>query len=71
MTVKKLDSKSSPKTSRLTITPDPDQPLLRFREGWFFGMGFFTAAFVFSFVIVPAIGCMAFIALSILGISLG
>lgn len=53
------------------ISPQKNAQLIKsvltYRDGWNFGIGFFFAAFVFSFVIVPAIICMALSLLSILG----
>lgn len=43
---------------------------LTIRDGWNFGIGFFVAAFIFTFIIVPAIACSALILISLLGISL-
>ena len=44
---------------------------LNFRQGFNFGLGFWTAAFIFSFVIVPAMFCSIVILLSVFGSALG
>ena len=40
---------------------------LTFTEGFNFGLGFFSAALVFSVIIVPALACGAFFILSAIG----
>lgn len=49
-----LKKPDKPKTGTLNIK-------LSQRDGWNFGLGFFAAAFVFTFIIVPTIGCLAII----------
>lgn len=44
---------------------------LNFRQGFNFGLGFWTAAFIFSFIIVPAMFCSIVILLSVFGSALG
>lgn len=57
-------------SQKATATPKLTSRLT-FGEGFYFGLGLWTASFVFSFVIIPALICAAFIVLSILGISAG
>lgn len=55
-----LKKPDKPKTGTLNIK-------LSQRDGWNFGLGFFAAAFVFTFIIVPTIGCLAIIIISLYG----
>lgn len=52
------------------LSPAKKARALDFSDGMYFGMGFWAAGFVFSFIIVPAMICAAFIVLSVLGTSL-
>jgi hypothetical protein len=44
--------------------------VLSIRDGWNFGIGFFAVAFIFTFIVIPAISCSAAIILAMLGLSL-
>ena len=56
-TLKKLSDRTAP----------PPKKFLTFTDGLNFGLGFFTAAFIFSFIIVPTVICMAAVAISVVG----
>lgn len=49
----------------------PARKLLTFTEGFNFGLGFWIAGFLFLVFGVPIFTVLAFIALAVLGVSLG
>ena len=71
MSLKRLSEQNvSPTKPPLSPTLSSPPSPLTFKDGWNFGLGFFTAAFIFSFVIIPTVSCMMFLALTIFGASL-
>lgn len=40
------------------------------RDGWNFGLGFFLAAFVFTFILIPAVFCLVSLLLMFFGSAL-
>lgn len=54
----------------LTKTAKPESKRVTFSDGFRFGLGFWAAAFVFSFIIIPAIFCTLFLLISVAGLSI-
>ncbi|MCP4362646.1 MAG: hypothetical protein GY796_31975 [Chloroflexi bacterium] len=42
--------------------------ILTHKDGWNFGLGFFAAAFVFTFILIPILACVTFLSIAVLGI---
>lgn len=74
MSLKRLTEQKPAPTPPTAPAPAPTGRLdirqARFTDGFNFGLGFFAAAFVFSFVIVPTIICLGALALTVVGGSL-